>query len=111
MSTSSNFILYENDEIISNEKEVAEEFNSYFSNIVSGLGIKEVECVNVGNDDICNPILKAINNYSEHPSIIAIKTNCESDVKHSFSTLPLQVVHDIDVNKATATQNIPTRIF
>ena len=115
MSTSSNFILYENDKIISNEKEVAEKFKSYFSNIVSGLGIKEVECVNVGNDDISNPILRVINNYSEHPSIIAIKSNCESNVKHSFSTLLLQdileVVYDIDASKATATQNIPTRIF
>ena len=79
------------------------------------MGIKGVECVNVGNDDVSNPILRAINKYSEHPSIIAIKTNCESNAKHSFSTLPLQdileVVYDIDVSKAIATQNIPTRIF
>ena len=67
MSTSSNFTLHDNEKIISNEKEVAEKFNSYFSNIVFGLDIKEVECINIGNDDISNPILMAIKKFSGHP--------------------------------------------
>ena len=56
-------------------------------------------------------------NYSEHPSIVAIKQNCVSDVTHSFSFSILsqqdilKVVYDIDVSKATASHNIPSRIF
>ena len=47
----------------------------------------------------------AIRKYSEHPSIVAIKTNCHPN--HDI----LQVVSDIDVTKATSCQNIPTKIF
>ena len=57
----------------------------------------------------------AIRKYSEHPSIVAIKTNCLSEEKHCFNTLSnhdiLKVVSDIDVTKATSCQNIPTKIF
>ena len=70
---------------------------------------------NIDNGDISNPILMAINKYAEHPSIVAINNNCVSSVKHSFSILShmdiLKVVQDIDVSKATASHNIPTRIF
>ena len=57
----------------------------------------------------------AIRKYSEHPSIVSIENNCISEVKHSFSTLShqaiLKAVYDIDASKATASHNIPTRIF
>ena len=70
---------------------------------------------NLDNGDISNPILVAINNYAEHPSIVAINNNCVSSVKHSFSILSqqdiLKVVQDIDASKATASHNISTRIF
>ena len=94
---------------------MAEKFNSYFSNIAFSLDIKDIDNFYLENDDISDPILTAINKYSEHPSIVAIRTNCESHLKHSFSTVSqqdiLKVVYDTDVSKATAIQNIPSRIF
>ena len=70
---------------------------------------------NLDNGNILNPILMDINKYAEYPSIVAINNNCVSSVKHSFSILSqqdiLKVVQDIDVSKATASHNIPSRIF
>ena len=94
---------------------MADKFNSYFSNIALSLDIKDSSNYSSESDDSSNPILTAIMNYSEHPSIVAIKQNCVSDVTHSFSILSqqdiLKVVYDIDVSKATASHNIPSRIF
>ena len=87
-------------------------FNSYFSNIALNLDIKVI-----GNYSTCersetDPVLMSISKYSEHPSIVAINTNCLSDENHCFNTLSNQdiqkVVNDIDVSKATSSQNIPT---
>ena len=66
---------------------MAEIFNSYFSNIVNTLDIADIVNYNAYADDISNPIFMAISKYSEHHSIVSIKNNCISDVKHSFSTL------------------------
>ena len=90
-------------------------FNSYFSNIASKLDIKGMGNYNLDNGDISNPILMAINKYADHPSIVVINNNCVSSVNHSFSILSqqdiLKVVQDIDVSRATASHNIPSRIF
>ena len=106
--------VIDNEVLISNENELAETFNSYFSNIALKLDSKDMGNYNLDNGDISNPMLMAINKYAEHPSIVAIKI-CVSSVKHSFSILSqqdiLKVVQDIDVSKATASHNIPTRIF
>ena len=104
--STSNLILYNNEDVISNENEVVEIFNSYFSNIVTTSDIKDIGNYNAYDDCISNSLLMAIRKYSKHPSIVSIKNNCISDVKHSFFTLShlaiLKSVYDIDVSKATA---------
>ena len=65
--------------------------------------------------NLSDPVNIAINKYSNHPSIIAIKTNCLTDTKHSFSAISLQdiqnIVQSIDVSKATASNSIPAGLF
>jgi len=111
----SNFILYENQEIIRDEKEVAEKYNFYFSNIVSSLDIVEVENSVIINEHIKDPIFRAINKYSKHPSIIAIKDKCKTDMLHSFHNVTsldvFNTANDLDVSKATAARSIPTKIL
>ena len=79
------------------------------------MDIKDIVNYNSGSDNTYNPILMDIKKYAEHPSIIAIGHNCVSDVTHSFSILSqqdiLKVVYDFDVSKATASYNIPSRMF
>ena len=114
ITTTSNFAIYDNNIKISDENEVAETFNSYFSNIVLNLGIKEIANYSTWEDNIPDPVQMAIRKYSD-PSIVAIKTNCLSEEIHCFNTLSnhdiLKVVSDIDVTKATSCQNIPTKIL
>ena len=65
--------LVQNDSIVSNDNEVANIFNEYFSNLVEGLNLHAPEnLVNhycKGEDPISSTILK----YQNHPSITAIK--------------------------------------
>ena len=111
--TTSNFILYD-DVNISDENDVAEKYNSYFSNIALNLDIKGIGNYSTCEGSVTYPVLMSISKYSEHPSIVAINTNCLSDEKHCFNTLSnqdiLKVVNDIDVSKATSCQNIPMKI-
>ena len=65
--------------------------------------------------NLSDPVNMAINKYSNHPSIIAIKTNCLTETKHSFSAVSLQdiqnIVQSIDASKATASNSIPASLF
>ena len=80
----SNIILFDNDKIIRNEADVAEKFNNYFSNVVETLNIPEIDAVTIISDHIADPIDQAIYKYSKHPSTIAIKEKCASNIKFSF---------------------------
>ena len=74
--------LVENGEIISDEGKIADIFNTFFSNIVTNLNIVNNEhlYVNVEHGD---PVSNAINKYSNHPSILAIKA--QGFKQNSFS--------------------------
>ena len=61
--------LLENDELVSDDKAVAEIFNDYFANITSSLGIEETGSNVVSADGIDDPVELAIIKYSLHPSI------------------------------------------
>ena len=66
-------------------------------------------------DHIADPIDQAIYKYSKHPSTIAIKEKCASNIKFSFQNVTetevLEVVMGLDSKKATVSQNIPTKHF
>ena len=80
-------ILVENDELISNNAEVAETFNNFFSTTVETLGIKENTLLlnRVVESDI--GVDRCIKMYGAHPSIIAIRENVE--VISEFVFLPV----------------------
>ena len=86
-----------------------------FGHIASNLGIGDNESYNTDSVNLSDPVNMAINKYSNHPSIIAIKTNCLTDTKHSFSAVSLQdiqnIVQSIDASKATASNSIPAGLF
>ena len=69
VKTTSSVTLLENDEIVSDDKAVAEIFNDYFANITSSLGIEETGSNVVSADGIDDPVELAIIKYSLHPSI------------------------------------------
>ena len=69
--------LVEDDKIIENNKNTASILNEFFSNIISTLGIPQYNETEPVSHNIGDPLMKAIMKYRFHPSIVAIKKNCD----------------------------------
>ena len=59
--------------------------------------------------------MRAIVKYRTHPSIIAIKENCNSSTLFNFSFVDkediLKEIKNLKANKATQNTNIPTKLI
>ena len=106
--------LVENDSIVSNDNEVANIFNEYFSNLVEGLNLHVAEnLINhycKGEDPISSAILK----YQNHPSITVIK-KIHLLNKFSFENASISDIkkdlQNLDTSKATQKSDLPTKII
>ena len=65
--------LAEDNSILENNDKIAEIFNNFFTSAVSNLNIPPFVDPSVEIDHIEDPILRIIEQYKNHPSIIAIK--------------------------------------
>ena len=72
INTNEQITLIENYEIISDNHKIAETMNDVFSNVVNLLDIAENNDIVKNLENIKDPVAKAINKYSIHPSIIKI---------------------------------------
>ena len=81
-SHSDRIMLVKDDNILSDESEIAEAFNSYYRDIT-----KELDLVQWSPSPLCptfsDPIFQAIAKYEDHPSIVKIRSL--SWGQHSFS--------------------------
>ena len=68
-------VLVEDDEIISDDIEVAEIFNRFFVTVTESLSIKENNDNISDTEGISDPIEKSVQKYSNHPSILKIKSH------------------------------------
>ena len=75
-------ILVENDKIVESDKKSATVLNNFFSNLFFIPQYKDAEPV---GQNISDPVLKAIIKYRSHPSIKAIKEQCNTNLYFSFS--------------------------
>ena len=115
IKSQSKIVLVENDEAISDDRQVAEIFNNYFVTVTETLGIAE----NLGNirstEGIIDPVDIAIEKYANHPSIKAILTRFPVVAGFSFehvSTSKLETeIKNLNSNKATTFGNIPPKIL
>ena len=72
-------ILVNNNNIESNEFDIAKTFNEFFSNVVKNFEIPEYQCEdNLHNRLSSNPVLHAIMKYRNHPSINNIRQYCSA---------------------------------
>ena len=104
--------LIEDGKILSNDEEIAECFNEYFTNITHSLDIDPLFKVVHEQQTIDQMVLRAIDKYRDHPSIVVIKqhvtTNCAI---FKFSHVnPTEVMRQIDLldNNKSSSGNIPT---
>ena len=107
--------LVEDGNIVENDKNTASVLNEFFSNIITTLGFpryneKESVCHNIGD-----PLMKVIIKYRFHPSVIAIKENCNSGFCFSFSQVEceeiMKEINNLRANKATRSTDIPTKLI
>ena len=69
--------LKEGNKIVSEDKEVADILNTYFSESVDSLDIGENKFIINSADHIVDPIERAIFKYKNHPSILEIRARVQ----------------------------------
>ena len=75
---SNKITLVEDNSILENNDKIAETFNNFFTSAVSNLNIILFVDSSVEIDDIEHPILRIIEQYKNHPSVVTInKKNFE----------------------------------
>ena len=108
-------LVNENEDILSNDKVVADEINSFFKNASKNLGITENTYIVDNSNDITDPVNKAIDKFKNHPSILLIQRKVANDSTFSFNEASLSDIEkelrSINPNKAHTFKNIPPKIL
>ena len=112
---SRNIILIENEEIISNNKNVTNIMNDFFSKAVENLNIEGYSVEGISIDPHVDPISYATEKFRKHPSIVKIKESITIEEKFSFPETEIaevkKEIHGRNVNKPTTLNNIPAKIL
>ena len=110
---SNKITLVEDNSILENNDKIAETFNNFFTSAVSNLNIPPFVDPSVEIDHIEDPILRIIEQYKNHPSIVAL-TEKKLNKQFSFEYIPKSDVKKeiliLDVSKASQDSDIPTKI-
>ena len=116
-----NITLIENNVIVTEDKKLAEIFNSFFSNAVKNLNIDSYEHFSFDDYILCkeiesdNPITRAIEKYENHPSIVKIKEITPKNSHFSFKPTDLKsvikLVDDLNESKSAPIESIPAKIL
>ena len=107
--------LIENENIISNDKKVAETFHELFSNVVKCLNISQNPYLISGTSQT-DPVLQSMEIFSKHPSIINIKKRMNNSNYTFFFKFETQekfsiLIQNLNCNKATEQYDIPIKIL
>ena len=107
--------LLKNENIISNDKKVAETFHKVFSNVVKTLNISLNPYLISGTCQT-DPVLHFIEKFSKPPSIINIKnrmnnSNCTFSFKFETQEKFSKLIQDLNWNKATQKYDISIKIL
>ena len=113
-----NIVIVENETITSNNREVAEKFNTFFMEAVESLDIEPFNSPNdILGDFECDhdTIDTIINRYKTHPSIQKIKENATIENKFEFIDVTSdnieREIRKLDPKKASIQNDIPTKIL
>ena len=105
----------ENEDILSEEHLVYEKLNNFFKNATKSLQINEDPYIIDEKGDVTDPILKAINKYKHHPSILLINSKLSSPEPFSFNKIDNSDMQNekklLNITKASTFKNIPPKSF
>ena len=103
------------EEVITDDKAIAEIFNEFYVNIVPNLKISMENNFDTEFVKTENPVLNAVNKYKNHPSIIMIKEKIKPIEKFSFFPVQyddvLRKIRNLDPSKSSQQTDIPTKIL
>ena len=111
---SNKITLVENESIIEEAYTIAETFNNFFISAVSNLNIPRYVDSSITFDHIDHEILRVVEKYKNHPSVVAIKNK---NVNSQFSFRPItkseiyKEILNLDISKASQDSDIPTKII
>ena len=113
--------LIENNVLVSEDENVAEIFNSFFSNAVKNLDIDSYEHFSFDEYFLCkeieeeDPIIRAIEKYVNHPSIVKIKEMIPAISQFSFQptdlTSVVKEIENLNESKSAPIESIPAKIL
>ena len=105
----------ENEDILPNDKVVADEINSFFKNATKNLGITENTYIVDNSNNITDLVNKTINKFRNYPSILLIQSKVANDSTFSFNEASLSDIEkelsSLNPNKAYTIKNIPPKIL
>ena len=105
----------EENEIFQDDDKVSETFNDFFSNAVSNLNIQTNNDYLNNNVNETDPVLNAIKQYENHPSIVKIKEVFRDGDTFCFKPILLYDVQTeimlLNNSKACPKDTIPTNII
>ena len=109
--------LVHNDNVISDDQELADTFNNFFEHAVDNLGIQEYQSDhNIDINSISDyPIDYAIAKYKNHPSIIMINENVSFESRFSFTgvnedDIQREILY-LNPKKPGTFGNVPTKML
>ena len=118
ISSNENIVLIEKDEIISEDNRISEIFNDFFHNAVASLNVDIDPGLLLNADHIDDPVLKAIERYKKHPSIIKIKEAREISKISMMFEFNFITMHEISLeiiginsNKSNPIDSIPAKMI
>ena len=105
-------LLLENENILTNDYDIATVFNKFFSNITGSLAIPRW---NLGFSSSSNdPVTCAIEKFKDHPSILSIEGRFETENAFEFSHVTVEEVYEeitrLDSSKKTS-GDIPIKVL
>ena len=98
--------------IVSDDKEVYELFNEYFSSVASNIGFSDDIPDDYNTDHWFQCILKK---YENHPSICKIQNNVNAEDNFDFCPVIIsqvqKMIKNMNQKKAQGWDNIPTKLL
>ena len=84
--------MKDKNKIISNDDKVAEEFSTFFENVVKSLNIKPSN-LSLGNTtNLSDPVVIAIKKFENHPSVQVIRENINLNQEFFFKEVEVDEI-------------------
>ena len=97
--------------MITDEPEVKNTLNYFFSSTVTNLNLPESQNVDPLSDNVDYPILKAIMKWRNHSSALAITVFNESRKRFTFSSVTIAEINILNSSRSIQEADLPVKLL